>query len=146
MQLECSIEAVACPCGKILHSVCLCTNLETMPIKSPVGANCLCTKFSLGVQSKYAFNWFWSVVLCKAGEPECYKGLKTYILCWFRRHRTEVPLTLLHRNLNYVMECGVTNLFSTTKRSIEGELCQVNIPREGTPSSIGLHGSVLCFY
>jgi hypothetical protein len=38
------IEVVACPCGKMLHSVDLRTNLETMPIKSPVGARCLCTK------------------------------------------------------------------------------------------------------
>jgi len=86
------------------------------------------------------------VVVCKAGEPECYKGLKTYILWWFRRHRTEVPLTILHRNLNYVMECGVINLFCSIEWAIEGGLCQVNIPREGTPGSIGLHWSVLGFY
>jgi hypothetical protein len=117
-----------------------------MPIKSPVGASCLCTKFSLAVQSKYAFNGFcWSVGVCKAGEPECYKRLKTYILWWFRRHRTEARLTLLHRNLNYVMECGVTNLFSTIEWSIEGGLCHVNIPREGTPGSIALHWFVLSF-
>ncbi len=38
------------------------------------------TSFSLAVQSKYTFNWFCSVVVCKAGEPECYKGLK-HIYC-----------------------------------------------------------------
>jgi len=59
---------------------------------------------------------------------------------------TEVPLTLLHRNLNYVMKCGVTNLFCTVEQAIESGLCQVNIAREGTTSSIGLHWSVLCFY
>jgi hypothetical protein len=104
------------------------------------------TSFSLAIQSKYAFNWFCSVVVCKAGEPEGYKGLKTYILWWFTRHRTELPITLLHRNLNYVMECGVTNLFCNIEQVIEGGLCQVNIPREGTLGSIGLHRSVLCFY
>ncbi len=76
-----AIRALNCSCRvslwEILHSVGLRTNLETMPIKSPVGASCLCTKFSLAVQSKYAFNWFCSLVVCKAGEPECYKGLKT---------------------------------------------------------------------
>jgi hypothetical protein len=81
------------------------------------------TSFSLAVQSKYAFKRFCSLVVCKAGEPECYKGLKTYILWWFRRHRTEVPLTILHRNLNYVMECGVTNPFCTIERAVEGGLC-----------------------
>jgi len=60
--------------------------------------------------------------------------------------RLKVPLTLLHRNLNYVMECGVTNLFCNIERAIEGGLCMVNIPREGTPSSIGLHWSIVCFY
>ncbi len=131
------MKSFACPCGKILHSVGLLrTNLETMPIKSPVGArSCLCTNSVwLFSRKKYAFNWFWSVVICKARKPEFYKALKTYVLWWFRRHRTEVPLTLLlHRNLNHVMECGVTNPFSTIERSIEGGLCQVNIPREGTP-------------
>jgi hypothetical protein len=71
----------------------------------------------------YAFNWFCSVVVRKAGKPECYKGLKTYILWWFKRHMTEVPLTLLHQSLNYVMECGVTNLFCNIEQGIEGGLC-----------------------
>ncbi len=71
------------------------------------------------------------------------RGLKTYILWWSRRHKTEAPLTLLHPNLNYVMECGVTNPFSTIELSIEGGLCQVNILKEGTPGSIGLNWSVL---
>jgi len=91
-------------------------------------------------------NWFCSVVVCKANKPECYKDLKTYIFWSFRRHRTEVPLTLLKRNLNYVMECGVTNLFLTIERAIESGLCQVNIASEGTTGNIGLHWSVLCFY
>jgi len=79
------------------------------------------TSFSPAVQLKYAFNWFCSLVVCKAGKPECYKGLKTYVLWWFRRHRTEVPLTLLHRNLNYVMECSVTNLFCSIEETPRGE-------------------------
>jgi hypothetical protein len=58
---------------------------------------------------------------------------------------TEVPLTLLHQNLNYVMECGVTNLFCHIDWATEGGLCQVNIPREGTPGSFGLPWSVICF-
>jgi hypothetical protein len=49
------------------------------------------TSFSLAVRSKDAFNWFLSVVVCKAGEPECYKGLKTYILWWFRRQGLKSP-------------------------------------------------------
>jgi len=49
------------------------------------------TSFSLAVQLKDAFNWFLSVVVCQAGEPECYKGLKTYILWWFRRQGLKSP-------------------------------------------------------
>jgi hypothetical protein len=82
------------------------------------------TSFSLAVQSKYMPSIGFALYLFdKAGKPECYKGLKTYILWWFKRHMTEVPLTLLHQSLNYVMECGVTNLFCNIEQGIEGGLC-----------------------
>ncbi len=140
------MKSLRVPVGKYCIQWAFLPTWKLCPLRALWVPVAFVPKFSLAVQSKYAFNWFWSVVICKAREPECYKGLKTYILWWFRRHRTEVPLRLLlHRNLNYVMECGVSNPFSTLERSIEEGLCQVNSPREGTPCSIGLHSSVLRF-
>jgi hypothetical protein len=88
-------------------------------------------------------NWFCSVVLSKAGEQECYKGFKTYILWWFRRHRTEVPLTLLHWNLNYVMECGVFNFFCTIERAIEVDCARLTFEGRACQTRTGL-GPKLC--
>jgi len=52
------------------------------------------TSFSLAVQSKYAFK-FCSVVVCHAGEPEGYKGLKTHIIVVVQEAQHWSPLNII---------------------------------------------------